>query len=178
MRSYSGVRLSGTFFGLAVLASPLAAAAATLSGTLGEPGVVWVSDGSRPAVTTGAVLTQKDKAFAPDLTVVTAGSDVRFRNDDQVDHSVYSISPADPFDLGIYEPGPGKDVSFPNPGIVDVRCHIHRRMHATLIVVDGPFARVEAAGGSWRLDGVRPGRHVLHLWTPHGGEVVRVVRGR
>lgn len=161
---------------LLALTPPLAAPESTLTGTLAAPGVVWVSDGSRPAPSAGAVNSQAGRTFIPDLAVVTAGSTIRFRNDDDVDHSVYSLSPADPFDLGIYEPGPGKDVAFANPGVVEIRCHIHRHMHATLIVVDGPYARVETAGAAWRLEGVRAGRHVLHLWNAESGETTRLVR--
>jgi len=146
-------------------------ATGTLTGTLTAPGVVWVSDGSAPAPTSGVAVDQHDRTFIPALAVVTAGSDVVFRNDDDVDHSVYSVSPADPFDLGIYAPGPGKDVHFTKAGVIEIRCHIHRHMHATLIVVDGPYARLDAPG-AWTLHGVRTGRHALHVWTADGGEHV------
>jgi plastocyanin len=151
---------------------------AALDGTLSAPGVVWVSDGSAPAPSAGTAITQRDKTFSPDFAVVTAGTVVRFRNEDTLDHSVYSVSPADPFDLGIYEPGPGKDVAFPNPGAIEIRCHVHRHMHAVLIVVDGPYERVERAGAAWSLRGVHAGRHVLHIWTAAGGETSKTVEVR
>ncbi len=103
---------------------------------------------------------------------------MRFRNEDTLDHSVYSVSPADPFDLGIYEPGPGKDVAFPKPGVIEIRCHIHRHMHAVLVVVDGPYARVERAGAPWTLRGVRPGHHIMHTWTAETGETTKPVEVR
>ncbi len=158
-----------------LLAAAPPATLGTLNGTLPAPGVVWISDDSHPAPSVAEAITQKDKTFFPGLAVVTAGTSVRFRNEDTLDHSVYSVSPADPFDLGIYEPGPGKDVAFPNPGVVEIRCHVHRHMHATLIVVDGPYERVERAGAAWSLRGVRAGRHVLHTWTADGGEVTKTV---
>jgi plastocyanin len=138
---------------------------------------VWISDGSAPPPNTGIAITQHERTFIPELTVVSAGTDVLFRNDDVVDHSVYSISPADPFDLGIYEPGPGKDVIFAKPGVIEIRCHIHRHMHAVLLVVDGPFVRLDAPG-PWTLHGVRPGRHVLHVWTADEGEKTSLVEVR
>jgi len=165
---------------LALLAAALLGAApatTSLSGTLAAPGVVWISDGSNPPPSTKVEITQHDRTFIPALTVVTAGSDVTFRNDDDVDHSVYSVSPADPFDLGIYEQGPGKDVRFAVPGVIEIRCHIHRHMHAILLVVDGPFVQLDAAG-PWTLRGVRPGRHVLHVWTADDGERTSVVEVR
>jgi plastocyanin len=159
----------------ALLAAAPVPQTARLTGALPAPGVVWVSDGSSPTPSTGAAITQKDKTFFPELAVVAAGTTVHFRNDDAVDHSVYSVSPADPFDLGIYEPGPGKDVAFPNSGVIEIRCHIHRHMHAVLVVVDGPYARVETAGAPWTLSGVRTGRRVLHTWTADAGETTRSV---
>jgi plastocyanin len=154
---------------LGVVLLGAAPATGSLAGTLATPGVVWISDGSNPAPSTHVEITQHDRTFIPALTVVTAGSDVTFRNDDDVDHSVYSVSPADPFDLGIYEPGPGKDVRFAVSGVIEIRCHIHRHMHATLLVVDGPVVQLDAPG-PWTLRGVRPGHHVLHVWTADDGE--------
>jgi plastocyanin len=155
---------------LATLAASGPTPAGTVSGTLPAAGVVWISDGSTPAPSANAVITQKDRQFLPHVAIVTVGTIVRFRNDDNIEHSVYSISDPGRFDLGIYEPGPGKDVTFAKSGVIAIRCHIHRPMHATLIVVDGPYTRVEADHETWTLTGVRPGRHVLHLWTPVTGE--------
>ena len=144
----------------------------SIGGTLPAPGVVWVSDRKKHDRVNGAVITQHDRTFVPALTVVTAGSEVRFRNDDDVDHSVYSISPPGPFDLGIYEAGPGKTVAFPNAGVIDVHCHIHRHMRATLLVVDGPYVRLEAAG-AWTIGGLAPGKYNVHEWTLERGETTR-----
>jgi len=152
-------------------------ATGSLNGTLPAAGVAWVSDGSNPPPVAATVISQSYKAFSPAIMVITQGSTVHFRNDDTVDHSVYSISPADPFDLGIYEPGPGKDVVFAHPGTIAVRCHIHRHMHAELIVVDGPFVKLDAAG-SWTLNDVRIGTHVVHTWTEDAGETTRTVTVR
>ena len=163
---------------LATLAASGPTPAGTVSGTLPAPGVVWISDGSTPAPSTNAVITQKDRHFLPDVAVVTSGTIVRFRNDDNIEHSVYSISDADRFDLGIYEPGPGKDITFAKSGVIAIRCHIHRSMHATLVVVDGPYTRVETAHETWTLTGVRPGHHVLHTWTPVTGETAADVEVR
>jgi hypothetical protein len=110
------------------------------------------------------------KSFVPDFLVITAGSSVRFPNDDSFFHSIYSESPADPFDIGFYDNGPGKLVPFAKSGVVEVRCHIHGTMHATILVVDGPWAQTKAPGEKYTLTGVRPGSHVLHEWSEQSGE--------
>ncbi len=110
------------------------------------------------------------KAFVPDVVVITAGSSVRFPNDDAFFHSIYSESSPDPFDIGFYDNGPGKLVTFPKSGVIAVRCHIHGTMHAAIIVVDGPWAQTHAPGEAYTLGNVRPGNHVLHMWSPDAGE--------
>jgi len=51
-----------------------------------------------------------------------------------------------------------------------VRCHIHGAMHGTIVVVGGPWAQTTEANQAYAIEGVSPGRHVVHTWTPDGGE--------
>src|SRR5579863_7145360 len=148
----------------------LPAYAATVQGTLAEPGVVWVSDGSNPAPSTNQnVLRQTNRTFVPDILVAPAGSSVLFPNDDDYIHSVYSSQGPDYFDIGFYSKGPGKLVTFPRSGVNQIACHIHASMHA-VVVVDGPFAQTKSSGESFTLTDVRPGQHAIHVWTLAGGE--------
>jgi hypothetical protein len=110
------------------------------------------------------------KSFVPDLLVISAGTSVRFPNDDPFFHSIYSDSGPDAFDIGFYDNGPGKVVPFSKPGVVSVRCHIHGTMHATIVVVDGPWAQTHSPNEKYTLTNVRPGNHVLHTWSLDGGE--------
>lgn len=148
------------------------AIAATVTGEVATPSVVWVSTGVTAAPVT-AEMRNVDKMFVPDVLVIPAGSVVRFPNDDPFFHSIYSNSDVDPFDVGFYSTGPGKEFAFFEPGVVDVHCHIHGQMHATIIVVDGPWT--QSNGPAFELDGVPPGPHVLHLWDlTHGERTMRI----
>jgi plastocyanin len=149
---------------LAILASALPAAAATYSGVAAAPGVVWVTS-TVPPSRADASIRQTAKAFVPALLVIAPGSTVHFPNDDRFYHSVYSDSPSNPFDLGLYDNGPGKSVVFENAGVVDVRCHVHGPMHATIVVADGPFAVTTHPNERYRIDGLTPGPHALHVWS-------------
>lgn len=155
---------------ISLAVTPVVARAATYTGTLAQAGVVWISDGSKPAPVPEAQMRNTHKSFVPDLLVITAGSSVRFPNDDPFFHSIYSASGPDAFDIGFYDNGPGKVVPFPKPGVNLVRCHIHGTMHATIVVVDGPWAQTHAANEQYTLGDVRPGTHTLHTWTPDAGE--------
>ena len=142
--------------------------AATYDGQAKAPSVVWVTDVT-PDPPASLEIRQTARTFVPDLLVVPAGASVTFPNDDAFYHSVYSESPGNAFDLGLYDTGPGKSVRFTTPGVVDVHCHVHGSMHATIVVVDGPFVQTAAPNERYRIDGLTPGRHTLHVWS--GGTV-------
>jgi plastocyanin len=154
---------------------PAAATAADYRGKLSGAGIVWITDGSRPAATPETVMTNKGKTFVPEMAVINAGSKVRFPNEDGFFHSIYSESTSDPFDLGFYDTGPGKVVPFGHGGVVEVHCHIHGSMHATIVVVDGPWTRITAGTHTFVLHNVRSGRHRLHVWTATHGEKISTV---
>jgi hypothetical protein len=160
---------------IALVLVPGIAAAATYADVLSDPGVAWITDVVPALPADRPAMRQTAKAFVPDVLVVPVGSSIVFPNDDPFIHSVYSTSPENAFDLGLYETGPGKAVTFAAAGVVELRCHIHGSMHATILVVDGPSARTTTAGERYAIDGVRPGRHVLHVWSSAHGESVRTI---
>jgi plastocyanin len=143
------------------------AGATTIRGTTTAT-VVWISAPKDAPKPVQAVVTNHDRTFIPPLIVIPIHSTVRFPNEDPFYHSIYSTSKADPFDIGFYDTGPGKVVTFDNPGIIDLHCHIHASMHAVIVVVDGPYA--SASGGAYAIDDVSPGRYVLHAWSADTGE--------
>ncbi|GAC1299947.1 MAG: hypothetical protein NVSMB19_05470 [Vulcanimicrobiaceae bacterium] len=162
----------------AVVCAALAAAparAATVSGAVTSSSIVWI------AGPIGRIPLQEmrnvRKTFAPELIVVPVGGTIRFPNDDPFFHSIYSGSDADPFDIGFYETGPGKDVTFEHPGVLEIRCHIHASMHGTIVVVDGPFVR---ADGAFSFGKVAPGYTTVSAWNAVDGtrtQRVRVTKG-
>lgn len=114
-----------------------------------------------------------NKTFSPELIVVPVGGTVRFPNDDAFFHSIYSATDADPFDIGFYETGPGKDVTFDRAGVLEVRCHIHAQMRGTIVVVDGPYQRVD---GPFSFDNVAAGDTTVSAWNVATG--LRTIRVR
>jgi len=155
--------------GVAMVCIAAPATAATYTAVEKAPAVVWVTD-TAPSPPADVAIHQALKAFVPDLLVVPVGTSVAFPNDDPFYHSVYSNSPGNVFDLGLTDTGPGKSVRFATPGVVEIHCHVHGMMHATIIVVDGPSARTTTPNERVRIDGITPGRHVVHTWT--GGDDV------
>ncbi|UGQ47991.1 methylamine utilization protein [Massilia endophytica] len=77
---------------------------------------------------------QKDMKFSRWRIVVKVGDTVSFKNDDTVSHNIFSLSEAKTFDLGSYQPGQSRKVTFNKPGMVEVECAVHPSMHMTVEV--------------------------------------------
>jgi hypothetical protein len=70
---------------------------------------------------------QHHKMFEPRLLVVPVGSVVEFPNHDPWFHNVISVSRSRRFDLGLYEAGAQKAVTFDRTGVSYLFCNIHIR---------------------------------------------------
>jgi len=104
------------------------------------------------------------KEFSPRVLAVPVGSRVQFPNQDAILHNVFSVSPGNSFDLGIYRNGPPKEKRFEQPGIVRVYCNVHPAMVAYIVVLGTPYYTAPAADGSFRLTGLPRGAGKLTVW--------------
>lgn len=106
----------------------------------------------------------RDKSLSPTVLAISRGSEIRFPNEDPILHNLFSVSPENDFDLGVYGPGESPSVSFEQPGVVNIYCNVHHDMHAHVLVVDTPWRAQPDADGNFRLTGLPPGKGVLHIW--------------
>ncbi|AME26886.1 methylamine utilization protein [Burkholderia sp. PAMC 26561] len=145
-------------FGLAFLAA-CGAHAATLrvqvvdqAGAPLQDAIVYVSPASGKLPTTkpvGAVIDQIKRQFVPLVSVAQTGAAIAFPNKDNIEHDVYSFSPAKKFELNLYHGIPAAPVVFEKPGLVVMGCNIHDAMVAYLLLVDTPyFAKTDASGNA------------------------------
>ncbi|HVT04485.1 MAG TPA: hypothetical protein VHL58_14050 [Thermoanaerobaculia bacterium] len=109
------------------------------------------------------------KTLVPHVMVVPVGSTVIFPNEDFVTHNIFSVSPNNKFDLGLYRKGTGKSNKFTNAGVVNVYCNVHPQMSAVLQVVDSPYYTQADANGQFSLENVVPGKYRLVAWNELGG---------
>jgi plastocyanin len=94
-----------------------------------------------------AAIDQVDREFTPLVTVVQTGTRVSFPNKDDVEHDVYSFSPAKRFELKLYSGVPSQPVVFDKAGLAVLGCNIHDSMVAYVLVVDTPhFAKTDRSG--------------------------------
>ncbi len=155
-------------------------------GSNGPGGAVVVlrrAEGSTPkprAMRIRAVI-QKDKRFIPHVLAVPLGATVEFRNEDEIYHNVFSLTPQNDFDLGLYKNGASKEQTFTNPGPVHLLCNIHSSMNGYVYVADSPWFTQADATGRFTLRGVPPGNYVAEVWhewaTKTVKKNVRVVSG-
>jgi len=109
-------------------------------------------------------LVQKNRTFRPHLLVIPAGSVVEFPNEDPFFHNVFSLFEGKRFDLGLYEAGSSKSVTFSRPGASYIFCNIHPEMSAVILALTTPLYAIADAGDAFVLAGIPPGDYKLHLW--------------
>ena len=115
------------------------------------------------------IVQQLDRRFMPDLVVVPVGSTISFPNMDPIFHNIYSLSKPKTFDLGSYDKGETRKVMFPKPGIVDVYCHLHPNMAATIVVAPNRWYARPDRSGQFRISDVPPGQYTIVAWHKAAG---------
>jgi plastocyanin len=168
---------------LLLLASVSAAAGGgTVKGTVASEGpgaapladAVVVIEGPSVPAPAGAphvVVDQRDQSFVPHVVAVATGTTVDFPNHDPMLHNVFSASPAKKFDLGMYDRGETRSVTFETPGVVRIGCNVHPKMEAFVVVHTNPYVAVTDAHGVYTIRDVPAGTYQLRVW--HEGRAER-----
>jgi plastocyanin len=112
---------------------------------------------------------QLNRRFSPDLLVVPVGSTVSFPNMDPIFHNIFSLSRPRAFDLGSYDKGETREVVFPKPGMVDVYCHLHPNMSATIVVTPNRWYARSDRTGKYEIKDVPPGKYTVVAWHKSAG---------
>ncbi len=119
-------------------------------------------------------ITQHDQMFDPYVTPVVVGTSVVFPNRDNVQHHVYSVSPAKKFEIPLYKGESTAAIVFDHPGPVTLGCNIHDWMVAYVFVLSTPYFAKTGADGAADITGLPPGRYRLEVWHPRlAGKVGR-----
>ena len=171
-----GAPLRGWLAAVAGLALAAVCAAApvevTVNNAAGQPlpsAVVWVESAAARAAArplSGVEIVQQNRAFVPEVSVVTVGTPVAFPNRDTVRHHVFSFSPAKRFELKLYVGTPEAPVVFDRPGVSVLGCNIHDDMAAWVVIVETPWFGKTDAQGRVTLPEVPAGTYQLRTWHP------------
>ncbi len=134
------------------------------------PAAIWLTPLHPAGVSTPGTgktytLLQKNKEFTPHLLIVPVGSVVHFPNADPFFHNVFSLFEGRRFDLGLYEAGSSKEITFSREGVSYIFCNIHPEMSAVVIALSTPFYSVAGPQGTFRIPNVPADDYMLHIWV-------------
>jgi plastocyanin len=133
------------------------------------PAVIWL----QPLVGTPALafqphghytVLQRNRTFVPHLQVVPVGSVIQFPNLDPFFHNVFSLFEGKRFDLGLYEAGSSKSVTFSREGVSYIFCNIHPEMGAVVLALSTPLYAIADENERFALRNAPPGHYRLHVW--------------
>ena len=147
------------------------------SGKVGDDVYVYVQNVHGPSARGRTLeIAQRDKQFVPAVAVVQRGTRVTFPNFDAIYHNVFSAGPPHAFDLGSYRAGDEpRAVEMTSPGVVELYCNMHAKMHASVLVVPNALWTRVSGDGSFKIDNVPVGVRKLVAWSPRGRAVEQSV---
>jgi len=134
------------------------------------PAVVWLEPlagvPTLPFLPQGHyTLLQKNRTFIPHLQVIPVGSVVQFPNADPFFHNVFSLFEGKRFDLGLYEAGSSKAVTFSREGVSYIFCNIHPEMSAVIVSLSTPLYAIADANDSILLHKIPAGDYKMQVWA-------------
>jgi plastocyanin len=160
---------------LSLLTVSLNVSATTLTGVVTDDGesvfeAVITAVGTvktKPVLATAPrKMDQKQREFVSHILAVHVGESVLFPNSDNIQHHIYSFSPANSFEIQLYKDISPKPIKFDKAGIVVLGCNIHDWMVGYVYVSDAPFMTQTNEKGEWSLN-LPPDDYTLTLWHPN-----------
>jgi plastocyanin len=128
-----------------------------------------------PGTTPVAVTTQRNAVFDPHVLPIAVGTTVKWPNEDDIYHNVFSISDPKEFNLGLYHQERVPVITFDRPGRVDVFCAIHSQMHCIILVLPNPFFAKADANHRFVIKDVPAGTYKLRAWHERLPSLVKEV---
>ncbi len=118
---------------------------------------------------------QRDATFEPHVLPVVVGTTVRWPNEDDIFHNVFSMTETQDFNLGFYKREKVPEVRFDRLGRVDIFCAIHTNMHCIILVLPNPYFAMVDGRHRFVIKNVPPGRYRLKAWHERVPPSVREV---
>ncbi len=109
---------------------------------------------------------QANKAFIPYISVMQLGSKVKFNNQDNITHHIYSPVGDNKFSVKIRS---GQEViknDFNEAGEVSMGCNIHDWMSGYMLIVDTPFFAKSDKNGNTEMVIDKSGQYKVVVWHP------------
>ena len=127
--------------------------------------VVYLLGVKGPVTPQHVSIDQKSLAFVPKVTAIPVGSTVDFKNNDKVNHNIFSASATKKFNLGTYNPGMSKPVTFEKTGVVNLLCNVHSEMSGWVVITENQYAAVTEHDGKFTINNVPAGTYKITAWS-------------
>lgn len=150
------------------LASEVTGEVRLANGALAKNAVVFFQGNRKSSPMKAEIIDQRDRTFIPHVKVVTAGTIVKFPNNDVVFHNVFAEYHNAKFDFGLYPRGKSKTFQFDKTGVAVLLCSIHPEMGAYVYCVDTPFFAVTDRQGRFKIKDVEEGEYEVRVWHETG----------
>ena len=111
-----------------------------------------------------AIMDQINRQYMPHVLPVLVGTRMTFPNKDQVEHHLYSNSPARPFERPLYKRSNVKPVEFDKIGVVRLGCNIHPTMSGVILVLQNPYFAKTNRDGKYTIRDVPAGTYKIAVW--------------
>ena len=115
-------------------------------------------------------ISQFNRSFAPYISVVQTGNQVRFHNKDDITHHIYSPIGKNKFQFKILSGQQHEMDDFTSEGEIAMGCNIHDWMSGYLLVLDTPYFDKTNAQGVVSLSVKHKGNYQLTIWHPQLNE--------
>ena len=152
--------------------------------TQGTPSVIILQPHTAidvPVPSEPVEMDQLGRDFIPRLIVAREGQAVVFKNSEDELHTVH-VQDSDGeslFNVAMPIQGGRHNHTFGEAGDYAVSCNAHQEMHATILVVETPYAVVAERDGTFALPDVLPGTYdlILRSGVRRHEEIVEIVAG-
>lgn len=137
-----------------------------------DDAVVWIDDIQRGKRFSfhPAQIEQKNCAFVPNIVIMRAG-ELKINSQDPIPHNVHTYAHHNrEYNESMNRSRRDISLSFPHPDIISIRCDLHEWMQAYAVIAKNPYYAISENGGTFKLDGVPPGRYHLMVWSKSLGE--------
>ncbi len=127
--------------------------------------VVYLVGVNGPAVCENKTIEQQSLTFSPKVTTVQAGCPIVFTNNDKLNSSVTSFSPAKKFNVEKLDSGTSRKLTFEKSGVVQLLSKPHAEMTGFVVVTNNKYAAVTEHDGKFTIPNVPAGTYEIGVWS-------------
>ena len=112
------------------------------------------------------VIDQKGKKFAPYLSVMQKGQPIKFSNQDDITHHIYSVSGENRFEFKLKAGNTKTTEPMNSTEEIAMGCNVHDWMSGYALVVDTPYFGKTDDKGVVSFDLAKLGEYRITVWHP------------